>query len=156
MRRPLALIALLVSSPIIAHAQAPKANQESQVQHQQEEALTQLHGVLRTQAHLHDAYLQAVQVGNKDTVPLLIERLRQDFGAVELGPPSGNGMSFDYSQIHLVDELRDITNSDQGVYYPRWAAWWEANRGFSQHQWVLNGFAAAGLHVVEPIDERFG
>jgi outer membrane protein assembly factor BamB len=156
MRRPLAFIAMLVSSAVIAHAQAPKPNQEFQARQQQEEARTQLHDVLRNQAHLHDTYLQAAQVGNKDTVPLLIERLRQDFGAVELGPPSGNGMGFDCAQIHLVDALREITNTDQGVYYPRWAAWWEVNRTLSQQQWVHNGFTAAGLHAVEPIDEQFG
>jgi WD40 repeat protein len=62
---------------------------------------------------------------------------------------------FDCAQLHLIDALRSITNSDQGMHYPRWAAWWQKNKDLSQQQWRLDGFAAAGLHVTEPVDQRF-
>jgi outer membrane protein assembly factor BamB len=39
--------------------------------------------------------------------------------------------------------------------YPQWAKWWEENQKFSQQRWNLDGFAAMGLHAVEPLDEQF-
>ena len=41
------------------------------------------------------------------------------------------------------------------VLYPAWAAWWRENAGLSRDQWVAKGFADAGLHVADPVDERF-
>ncbi len=108
MKRPITFILIAISCSFPAHARSSQWDQESPAQHQQEEARAQLDDVLRTQAHLHDAYLQAALVGTKDTVPLLIERLRQDFAAVELGPRSGNAMGFDCAQIHLIDALRRV------------------------------------------------
>jgi outer membrane protein assembly factor BamB len=55
----------------------------------------------------------------------------------------------------LVAVLQSLTNTDQGVYYPRWAKWWEENRKFAQRRWDLDGFVALGLHAVEPVDEQF-
>jgi outer membrane protein assembly factor BamB len=116
--------------------------------------LDQLHDALRKYRDPHDTYLYIAQIGNEQSVPLLIERFRLDHGGPEPRPAAVYGFVCD--QLHLVDALRSITNTDQGMFYPRWAAWWEANQGRSQHQWILDGFAAAGLHVVEPIDEPFG
>jgi hypothetical protein len=116
--------------------------------------LEELHDQLRKYRNLHDTYFYVGRVGNEETVPLLLERFRLDYGTSE---PPGGGVygGFDCAQLHLVDALRSITNTDQGMYYPRWRAWWDTNRGLSQHQWIHNGFVAAGLHVVEPVDERF-
>jgi hypothetical protein len=117
--------------------------------------LEELNDSLAKYANQHDAYLYAAGLGNNETVPLLLERLRLDYRQPDL-PGDGSTGGFDCAQIHLVDALRSITNTDQGMFYRRWAAWWEANRDLPQHQWMVNGFASAGLHVVEPVDERFG
>jgi hypothetical protein len=116
--------------------------------------LEELHDQLRKYRNLHDTYFSVAVAGNEETVPLLLERFRLDYGASE---PAGGGANggFDCAQVHLVDALRSITNADQGMYYPRWLAWWDANRGLSQRQWIHNGCVAAGLHVVEPVDQRF-
>jgi hypothetical protein len=89
-------------------------------------------------------------------VPLLLERLRQDLGASELSRWSGTGMAFDCAQVHLIDALREINSTDQGMFYPRWAAWWEKNHSVLQRQWLLDGFAADGLHAVDPLNGQFG
>jgi len=90
---------------------------------------------------------------NPDTFSALLRRLRDEFGASE--PPPEQQRIID-TQFYLVQELKFIANTDQGMYYPRWAAWWEANRQFPRQKWILDGFAGRGLHVVDPVDERFG
>ncbi len=116
----------------------------------------ELNDILRNHSNLHDAYISLISIGNKASVPLLIERLRKDYGATEPVLRPGVMEGFDCAQLHLVDALRSITNTDQGMHYPRWAAWWQKNKDFSQQQWMLTGFATAGLHVTEPIDQQFG
>ena len=156
MRKPLTFIVTLAFSAVTAFARTPNVDKKSSNQVQKAAALERLHEILRTQSNLHDVYLEIVGVGNEQSVPLLLERLRLDYGSLQLGDPSGTGMGFDCAQVHLIDALRAITNTDQGMYYPRWASWWEANRGFSQPRWIRDGFAIKGLHVVEPVDEQFG
>jgi hypothetical protein len=117
------------------------------------ESLTRLNEVLRKYSGLHDAYLHAGEIGNEETVPLLLNRLRLDFGDTE---PVDRTRGIDCAQGHLALALREITNTDMGVYYPKWAAWWEANRTFPREKWILDGFAAGGLHPVFPVDQRFG
>jgi len=119
-------------------------------------SLAQFHDELRKYAHLRDTYIEVAPLGNEETVPLLLERLRQDFGASEPSHPSGTGMAFDCARVHLIDALRVITNADEGMFYPRWAAWWEKNNSLSQRQWMFEGFAAEGLHAVDPVNEQFG
>jgi hypothetical protein len=121
----------------------------------QARTLDQLHAILRECRDPHDAYLSVAEIGNEGTVPLPLERYRLDYGASEPVLPRGVHEGFICTRFHLVDALRTITNTDQGIYYPRWAVWWKANKGFSQHQWILNGFTEQGLHVSEPMDERF-
>jgi hypothetical protein len=156
MRKPLTFILVLAFSAVTAFARTPNVDEKSPNQVQKAEALERLHEVLRTDSNLHNVYLEIAGVGNEQSVPLLLERLRLDYGSLQLGDPSGAGMGFDCAQVHLIDALRAITNTDQGMYYPRWASWWEANRGFSQQRWISDGFATKGLHVVEPVDEQFG
>src|SRR5260370_13438030 len=91
-----------------------------------EPALDQLHDALRKYHDPHDAYLSIAQLGNEESVPLLLERFRLDHGTSE--PPSQAMVGFVCTQLHLVDALRSITNTDKGMYYPRWAARAEANR----------------------------
>jgi hypothetical protein len=141
---------------IATFAQTPHADEKSITQNREKEVRERLHETLRKYANLHDAYFGIASVGNEESVPLLLERLRLDYGARERWDPSGIGVSFDCAQVHLIDALKAITNTNQGMYYPRWEAWWEANRGSSQHRWILDGFAANGLHVAEPVDEQFG
>jgi outer membrane protein assembly factor BamB len=116
------------------------------------ERLERLHKVLRDGEN-HDAYLYLATLGTTETVPLLLDRLRLDYGIYE--PPPAVLYGFPCTRAHLIDALRDITNTDQGFYYPKWKAWWDANKDLSQRQWRINGFTAAGLHPAEPIDERF-
>ena len=118
--------------------------------------LEELHKVLRNSREPHDAYLTAEEIGNEETVPLLLDRLRLDYGPSEPPVTPGKVQGFICTQIHLADALRSITNTDQGPNYPRWAAWWAANRTFSRQRWIFDGFAAGGLHPVDPVDERFG
>ncbi len=119
--------------------------------------LAELREELRQYPEPHDAYLALIELGNEETVPLLLDRLRLDYGASEPAPlPPGKMYGFICTQGHLIEALRSITNTDQGMYYPRWAAWWEANRKLPRERWVLDGFAAIGLHAAQPVDERFG
>jgi outer membrane protein assembly factor BamB len=123
----------------------------------QQPTLEQLNAALRrwTSSELHDIYLDAGNVGNKETVSLLLERLRLDYKYMT-EPPPGVMFGAECTYFHLIDALKRITKSDQGMYYSRWAAWWEKNRELSPHQWLLNGFAERGLHIAEPVDRRFG
>jgi hypothetical protein len=117
-----------------------------------------LHERLRRGGDLHDAYFGAPQIGNEETVPLLLERLRVEYGAAEQderNAPPGTEFGYVCTHVHLVDGLRAITNTDRGMYYPRWAEWWESNRKLARRRWILNGFAEIGLHAIDPIDERF-
>ena len=139
-----------------AFAQTPSVAENLPSQARKTAALQRLRDTLRNHSNLHDEYLEIAGIGNKESVPLLLERLRLDYGSLQHGDPSGVGVGFDCAQVHLVDALRTITNTDQGMYYPRWLSWWEANRGLPQQRWIQDGFAAKALHVVEPVDEQFG
>lgn len=120
------------------------------------DTLPELHEVLRNSREPHDAYIRIAEIGNEETVPLLLARLRLDYGASEPTDVPGVARAMIDTQAHLISALRSITNTDQGYYYPRWEAWWEANRTFPRQRWIMDGFAVGGLHPVEPVDERFG
>ena len=118
--------------------------------------LLRLHERLRNpKGDPHDDYISAIYIGNEETVPLLLERLRQDYGATEPTPRPGFIAGFVCTQVHLVDALRTITNTDQGMFYPGWARWWETNRELPRDTWIRNGFVEAGLHPLDPPDEKF-
>ena len=114
--------------------------------------LDALHHILSADSDLHDEYFRAEEIGTEQTVPLLLERLRQDYPE----PKSGVRTGMVCSQLHLAVALSSITNTDQGAHYAPWAAWWKENGKLSRKRWILDGFAAAGLHVADPVDERFG
>ena len=156
MRKLLTFTVVLAFWPVASFAQAPSDADQLWSQLRKASTLENLHETLRTQSNLHDTYLYIAGSGNEQSVPLLLERLRLDYGASQRGDASGIGMTFDCAQVHLIDALRAITNTDQGMYYPRWESWWEANREYSQQRWIRDGFAAKGLHVSEPVDEQFG
>lgn len=156
MSRLLTSTILLAFSTASAFAQSPHADEKPLSRDRKTTALERLHDVLRKHSNLHNEYLEIASAGNEKSVPLLLERLRLDYGSLQRGDPSGFGVGFDCAQVHLIDALRAITNSDQGMYYPRWASWWEANRGLSQQRWIHDGFVVKGLHVAEPVDEQFG
>jgi hypothetical protein len=157
MRRALTSIAMLAFSAVTAFAQTPYVEEKSPNQVRKPAALERLHDILRNHSNLHNEYAEIAAIGNEESVPLLLERLQLDYGSLQRGgDPSGMGVGFDCAQVHLVDALRAITNTDQGMYYPRWLSWWEANRGLPQQRWIHDGFAMKGLHVVEPVDEQFG
>jgi len=110
----------------------------------------------RGKNNFHDIYFDIQSFGDKKAVPLLIERLRLDYSPTEPAKqPPGLPIGIDCVQIHLVEALRSLTNTDQGEDYPRWAKWWEDNRKFSQQRWDLDGFAAIGLHAVAPVGDQF-
>jgi hypothetical protein len=111
-----------------------------------------IHSRIRNDRDPHDAFLQAAFIYDKTTVPVILERFAREYGKTE---PEVNGDSrrgFVCTQIHLIDAIRSITNTDQGMWYPRWASWWEANQNLSLRQWKLNGFASAGFHITDPMD----
>jgi hypothetical protein len=57
--------------------------------------LPQLHERLRNpKGDSHDDYGSAIYIGNEQTVPLLLERLRRDHGATEPTPPPGLKLGF--------------------------------------------------------------
>ena len=138
-----------------------------------------MHAVLQRAAQPHDTYIGLNQIGNEETVPLLLERFRRDAGTggppapidVRPTPPPADDplrflsglfvdrrptmAAFSCVHHHLVDALANTTNTHLGFYYPAWDAWWRQNAGLSRDQWVAKGFAAAGLHVADPIDARF-
>jgi hypothetical protein len=155
MRRALFTLTLALATAHLTHAQLlDKPNPAA------DRALRGLHEALRqppglSDAARHDAYLSLIGFGNEQTVPLLLERLRIDYGATEPVPPPGKQLGFICTQGHLVDALRSITNTDQGMFYPRWKAWWDTHRNLSMLQWILEGFREGGLHVIDPPDEQF-
>jgi hypothetical protein len=155
MRRALLFLAILLSFGVVVEAQSSGLPLPPDLD-QEKARLVSLNDELRNYANLHDTYIDLAAVGNEASVPLLLERLRKDYGAGERYPPSGSELGFDCAQVHLIDALRSITNTDQGVFYPRWEAWWKANQGLPRHRWILDGFRARGLPAAEPVDERFG
>ncbi len=135
-----------------------------------------MHDVLRRYRQPHDTYVSAAEIGDETTVPLLLERFRLDAGtqgppapAAPAAPHDGDPATFLSSLFirtpvqhafscvhwHLVRALAFTTNVDRGLYYPAWDAWWRENGHLPQAAWIANSFAAAGLHVAEPIDDRF-
>jgi hypothetical protein len=138
-----------------------------------------LHRDLQVASDPHDVYIDLIGLADETSVPLLLERLRRDYGAA--GPPqpappralpatptafplpamvdaTANSYvaGFVCTQAHLIEALESATNASRGMYYPAWHAWWEANRTQPRHQWIRDGFAAMEMHVVIPVDERFG
>ena len=111
-RRKLGFIAIQVFIAPTAFGQLAQPGPD-----REKASLAQFHNEHRKYAHLHDTYLGVAPIGNEETVPLLLERLRQDFGASEPSHPSGTGMAFDCAQVHLIDALRAIINTDQGMFY---------------------------------------
>ena len=150
-RRLLGLVGILVFIAPNASGQLTQPGQDPEKAN-----LARYHDELRNHADLHDTYIEVAPIGNEETVPLLLERLRKDFGGPEPSHLPGTELAFDCAQIHLIDALREITNTDQGLFYPRWAAWWAENHTISQRRWILDGFAAEGLHAVDPVNEQFG
>ena len=57
---------------------------------------------------------------------------------------------------HRIFALEKITNYAPGEHghwkqsYPKWMAWWEANRDKTQEEWIVAGFAAAGATIHNP------
>jgi hypothetical protein len=89
MRKPLTFMAALALSAVPAIAQSPSIDEKSPNQVEKAAALGRLHETLRTQSNLHDAYLASAGVGNEQSVPLLLERLRLDYGSAQPGNSSG-------------------------------------------------------------------
>lgn len=118
--------------------------------------LVTIHARLRKYHDLHDEYLRVAAIGNEETVPLLLNRLKKDYGATEPVIPPGKAFGGDCAQFHLVDALRAITNTDQGLFYPRWKSWWVDHRSSTQKEWILEGFRSLNLHPHDPIDAEFG
>jgi len=118
------------------------------------DTLAELHEILRNVREPHDAYARIEKLATEETVPLLLERLRIDYGAAEPVQVPGRLQAVICTHAHLISALRSITNTDQGYYYPRWAAWWAANQTLPRRRWIIDGFAAGGLHAVAPVDER--
>ena len=147
------MICVLVwaGATLAAQAQDPKLETGNE-----SATLRVLHERLRhPEGDSHDDYLLACGVGNEKTVPLLLERFKHDFGFPEPPPELGQKFGFVCTQVHLVDALRRITNTDQGLFYTRWAKWWDANKDFSVDRWVRDGFVERGLHPSNPVDDRF-
>lgn len=145
----------------VATAQPTQPQDLSKRDQSTDRALRRLHDILRqppgpNDAARHDAYLSLIGIGDEETVPLLLERLRIDYGTTEPVLAPGLKLGFVCTQVHLVDALRSITNTDQGMFYPRWKTWWDAHQSLPRLQWILSGFKEAGLHVIDPPDERFG
>lgn len=141
----------------------------------------QLNAALRGYREPHDAYIYLISLADETSVPLLMERFRLDHPA---GPPPPNPKSepepppvdpFPYQigrvnravsnelipafacvHVHLVDALANATNTNRGMYYPAWKAWWDENQHKSSREWIEQGFKEAGLSPSDPIDEQFG
>jgi hypothetical protein len=71
----------------------------------------------RIGAH-HDAFLQLQDIGNKDSVPLLIRALKWQ------APPVGDGVVC--TTGHCVGALRSLTGEDYGTDYRKWDEWWRS------------------------------
>lgn len=145
----------------VATAQPAQSQDLSSPDPSTDQALRRLQAILRKSAGpsdnaRHDAYLLLITLANKETVPLLLERLRIDYGPTEPVPPAGKQFGFVCTHVHLVDALRSTTNTDQGMFYPRWKSWWDTHQNLTRLQWILEGFKEGGLHVIDPPDEQFG
>jgi hypothetical protein len=146
-----------------------------------EQRRAQLHASLRGYRQPHDTYINVMALADETTVPLLLERFRIDHpGAAprpepEPEPKPAPVDSFPYPlgpvnpvvsnrylpgfacvHVHLVDALRYATNTNRGMYFPEWKAWWDENQHKSRGEWIVQGFKEAGLSPSNPIDEQFG
>jgi outer membrane protein assembly factor BamB len=142
-----------------------------------------LHASLRANREPHDIYINVMALADETTVPLLLERFRIDHPMAapkpepEPAPEPTRVDSFPYSigpvghavnrstryipafscvQGHLVDALSYATNTNRGMYFPDWKAWWDENQHKSRREWIAQGFKEAGLSPSDPIDEQFG
>jgi len=154
-KRRIALVLLMTAVVTLTAAQAPLKKSKRSAQRGEAEIRRNVHEVLRVRGD-HDLFATAGHVGNKETFTILLERLRADYGEYEPPPVAPRLVSgVICTHAHLAQSMSMITNTDEGLYYPRWITWWEKNRALSQREWVLNGFAAQGLHVADPINKRF-
>src|SRR5207253_6008263 len=64
-------------------AQTPYVDEKSPNQVRKTAALESLHDILRKHSNLHDEYLEIAAIGNEGSVPLLLERLRLDYGNLQ-------------------------------------------------------------------------
>ncbi len=149
---------ILFSLTLAALAQAPADTKNAIGQQTDPTYLTPAAAVRRVNEGLHDPqydphdiYLALGGYGNEETAALLIKRLHP------MPPEAKNPYfgGFVCTYWHMLDALKEITNTHQGSYYEGWARWWQVNQGLSQRQWILNGFAAEGLRVSDPVDETF-
>jgi hypothetical protein len=72
----------------------------------------------------HDAFLHLREIGNRDSVPLLIRALRWQ------RPPKDGAMVC--TTAHCIDALRSLTGEDFGADYLKWEQWWsKTGKGLS-------------------------
>src|SRR5690349_18751163 len=97
-----------------------------------------LHETLRHSREPHDAYIDLIGLADETTVPVLLYRLHEDYGAftpplpptpprelpatptafplppaIELQPAHSSG--FPCTWVHLIDALKSVTNADVGM-----------------------------------------
>src|SRR5580698_55860 len=114
------------------------------------ERLAQLHKALSSPGDPHDVILEIRAIGDRTSVPFLIEALAK-MGTV---PREGMYGAID-TRFHVLDALQEITNHDAGRNAEDWRQWYEKNKDKTQEQWIKEGFAEHGFPVSDPPEDAF-
>lgn len=173
----LAVVVILASACACATRPSAGARLAREARMRPEARREQLHALLRKYPQPHDVYIHIMPLADETTVPLLLERFRIDhpmarppepppdpewidpspYSIGRIGPAGTNRtiQGFACVQGHLVEALAYATNTNRGMYYPAWQAWWAENGHKSRHEWIAQGFKEAGLAPADPVDEPF-
>ena len=96
----------------------------------------------------HDAFLIVLEQAQPESMHCLMTGLRRQ-------EHTASGGVMVCTKGHCLEALRRITNHDLGSNYEDWIDWWRANRRKTHDDWVIDGFAADGLPVTRPADDKF-
>ncbi len=89
----------------------------------------------------HDAFVWLSDIGDEESVPLIINALRWGDDSPVCTFGHGRGA------------LKSLTNQTTDGSYAAWRRWYEANRHKSRLDWIVAGFTARGFAVTRAGDE---
>lgn len=124
---------------------ARENDEEWLIQHSEWARWEHIQNRIRRLAWVHDDFSAVGAFGDKSWAAWIMERLAEEEDPRECA--SG----------HKVSALENITNFAPDRHgkpwrdvLPQWQAWWRANGGRTQDEWIVSGFAAAGVTIHNP------
>ncbi len=85
----------------------------------------------------HDLYIRLSRLGDRTSVPSLIEALRRE----------QQGGLAEHNRNIILSALRSITRNDFGNNYTEWETWWAGNKNKTADDWKISGLDRAGYAV---------